>query len=540
MNKIKKSFLCCTLLNLLVVPLFAQQPLSNNWHLLDPGQDKVFGTSVDKAYGSVLKGKQGKRVVVAIIDSGIDTLHEDLKTVLWVNPAERANGKDNDGNGYHADRNGWNFLGNAQDFNSYVVKDSEEDQRIYFRDIDKFESVSSPSDLPKRERANYQLWLASKASIERKIRAKTHFKSHEQWEENYNKYDSFFSAKLGKSVYTFGEVMKLGETSPEADKMSKAFTEFAGSPPPHVTNRMIYLNAIRQIKAARQSGKFPTLAPQEYRQSITQDNINNLEDAYYGNANLRAEKCTHGTHVAGIIGAVRNNGVGIDGIADQVRLMTLRAVPDGDEHDKDIALAIRYAVDNGADIINMSFGKSISPNRQWVEDAIRYAEKKNVLIVKAAGNESLNIDSIMVYPTAYTIKGNKKMANVITVGASTATVAIHGLTAPFSNFGKESVDVFAPGFDIYSTTQGIDTYEKMSGTSMAAPVVTGIAALLKSYYPQLTAKQLKTIIEQSAVKIEEPVNKPGTKDQVKLSELCKTGAIVNAYEALKLAENFKP
>jgi subtilisin family serine protease len=243
----------------------------------------------------------------------------------------------------------------------------------------------------------------------------------------------------------------------------------------------------------------------------------------------------HGTHCAGIIGAARNNNKGMDGVADNVSIMMLRAVPDGDEHDKDIALAIRYAVDNGAKIISMSFGKDFSPEKHWVDDAFKYAEKKGVLLVHAAGNDAKNIDTAYNFPNPVFENGSGRANNVITVGAS-GDVKTGGLTASFSNFGKNEVDVFAPGVNIYSTIPGGNTYGNLSGTSMACPVVAGIAALLLEYYPTLTSTDLKMIIEKSAVVCTEEVNKPGTDEKVKLSELSRTGAFVNAFEAVKMAD----
>jgi subtilisin family serine protease len=242
----------------------------------------------------------------------------------------------------------------------------------------------------------------------------------------------------------------------------------------------------------------------------------------------------HGTHVAGIIAAVRNNGKGVDGIANDVRIMTLRAVPDGDEHDKDIALAIRYAVDNGAKVVNMSFGKPLSPEKSWVDEAVRYAESKNVLLVHAAGNAGANIDSTENYPNPVYKTDSKRATNWITVGASGDPKA-GGLLASFSNYGKKEVDVFAPGVKIYSTVPGGNQYRNHQGTSMASPVVAGVAAFILSYYPNLTAQQVKYVIENSAVKPGSKVHTSGD-ESLELSELSVSGGIVNAYEAVQLAE----
>ncbi len=277
-------------------------------------------------------------------------------------------------------------------------------------------------------------------------------------------------------------------------------------------------------------------APKNYRGDIVKDNEADINDRFYGNNDVMANTPFHGTHVAGIIGASRNNAKGVDGVADNVRIMAIRAVPDGDEHDKDVALAIRYAVDNGAKIINMSFGKGFSPEKTWVDDAVKYAESKGVLLVHAAGNAGANIDTVDNFPNAIFKKDGKRAGTWITVGASGDQRA-GGIVAEFSNYGKDQVDVFAPGVKIYSTIPGKSSYGNAQGTSMAAPVVAGTAAFLLSYYPQLTGKQLKEILESSAVQITDKVKTPGEGGKkVALTEISKTGGLINAAEAVKLAE----
>ena len=292
--------------------------------------------------------------------------------------------------------------------------------------------------------------------------------------------------------------------------------------------------SIEYVEGEQRKAQAKVSAPRAYRKEIVGDDENNFNDRIYGNNDIMAENSMHGTHCAGIIGAVRNNGKGMDGIADNVRIMVLRMLADGDEHDKDIALAIRYAVDNGAQIISMSFGKSFSPQKQWVDEAFAYAESKNVLLVHAAGNDAKNIDSADNFPNPNYMNGGRA-GNVITVGASADPLS-GSQVAGFSNYGKKEVDVFSPGAKIYSTLPGGNNYGNLSGTSMAGPLVAGIAALTLEYFPTLTAKQLKYVIEKSAQQPKEKVNKPGTDDEkVPMSELSRTGGIVNAYEAVKLA-----
>ena len=279
-------------------------------------------------------------------------------------------------------------------------------------------------------------------------------------------------------------------------------------------------------------------APEEYRKQIVQDDESNINDRNYGNNDLMASNPFHGTHCAGIIAAVRNNQMGMNGIADNVRIMMLRAVPDGDEHDKDIALAIRYAVDNGAQVISMSFGKEFSPEKEWVDEAVQYAEKKGVLLVHAAGNDGKNIDSTDNFPSPIYKNSTTKATNWITVGAS-GDISNGGIAASFSNYGKKEVDIFAPGVQIYSTLPGGNKYGNASGTSMACPVVAGTAALILSYYPNLSAQQIKFAIENSAKQITQNVTLPGTDELIPFNELSKSGGLLNAYSAIQLASTLK-
>ncbi|HVY76267.1 MAG TPA: S8 family serine peptidase, partial [Puia sp.] len=280
-------------------------------------------------------------------------------------------------------------------------------------------------------------------------------------------------------------------------------------------------------------------APPDYRAEIVKDNENDITDSIYGNNDVMAGDPMHGTHVSGIIAAERNNGKGMNGIADNVRIMMIRAVPNGDEHDKDIALAIRYAVDNGARVVNMSFGKNLSPEKSWVDDAVKYAQSRGVLLVHAAGNDAADVDTVGNFPNPNFKYMKGRADNWITVGASSDPRAEEGFssyTASFSNFGKKEVDVFAPGSRIYSTLPGVNKYGNLDGTSMAAPVVTGVAALLLEYFPTLTPEEVKYCIEKSASVPNVKVKKPGTdSEMVNLSDLSESGGIINAYGAVKLA-----
>ena len=301
-----------------------------------------------------------------------------------------------------------------------------------------------------------------------------------------------------------------------------------------ITNQQI----LDDLKGQLRKGEAATTPPEDFRGEIVKDNPNDINDRYYGNNDVMAGTPSHGTHCSGIIAAVRNNDKGMNGIADNVRIMMIRAVPDGDEHDKDIANAIRYAVDNGAKVISMSFGKSFSPEKNWVDDAVKYAQSKDVLMVHAAGNDAKNVDTADNFPNPVFRDQSGRAKNFITVGASGDSTN-GGFTASFSNYGKNEVDVFSPGVNIYSTLPGGNKYGNFSGTSMAAPVVAGLGALILEYFPDLSAEQIKYVIEKSVAPTTEKVKKPGTTDMVNLSDISKSGGEVNAYNAVKLAATLK-
>jgi cell wall-associated protease len=507
-----------------------------DWHMMDLQQDHIYGISADKAYQELLKNKKSTTVLVAIIDSGIDTLHEDLKSVLWHNPLEKPNGLDNDKNGYVADLSGWNFIG-SKDPSKNVTSDTQEYQRVFFKNKDRFQNITSESQLPKKDRALFKEWQKSKkAALNASREAKSVAMLTSQL-KSYNELNPLFQKELNKETFTLSELRGYKTTDEQKSMSQRIFVSMFRISRVDTTNKSIYKRMNFLVDSLKPLIKLPEGKISPIRDSIVGDNYADFKDRFYGNNNVMGGDHRHGTHVAGIIGAARNNNLGMNGVADNVKIMMIRAVPDGDEHDKDIALAIRYAVDNGARVINMSFGKTFSPEQKWVEDAFRYADKKNVLIVKAAGNDAQDIDTVASYPTTRLLKGDKLMSNVITVGASGPLPA--SLIASFSNYGKVMVDVFAPGAGIYSTVPGKGTYSRMSGTSMASPVVVGEAALLMSYFPKLTAKQIKKVIEESVTKISEPVRTPGTNKMAPMTELCRTGGIVNVYNAVKLAEEMK-
>ena len=510
---------------------------SNNvpkgWHLKDLKTDGYYGISLDKAYEFVKsKNLKSTPVIVGVIDSGIDTTHEDLKPVLWINKKEiPGNGIDDDKNGYIDDIFGWNFLG-SDDGKKNVEKDSFEAHRMYWKYKEKYEGKTE-SQVPASDKDEFKMWLRAKGDI-----FKTEGNPAEelfmiQMAEAMKKGDALIRQDLKKENYTCEDLTNYNPTALAARQFKEVMIGTCrGNDNDAITNTILLSELDKEVSKIAVK-KMP---PPEYRNDVVDDDYNDINDKYYGNNNLyiSGDAATHGTHVAGIIGAVRGNGKGMDGVSGNVQIMSLRAVPDGDEHDKDIALSIRYAVDNGAKVINMSFGKGFSPQKQWVDDAVRYAETKGVLLIHAAGNDAKNNDTTHNYPSGYFLNGSRPN-NWVTVGAS-GDKKTGGLVADFSNYGKKEVDVFAPGVKIYSTMPGGDVYADQQGTSMASPVVAGLAAFILNYYPKLTAAQVKSIIMKTVSKPSGKVTNPETGKEVLMSELSVSGGIVNAYEAIKLAD----
>jgi cell wall-associated protease len=478
------------------------------WNLLDLIKDTIPGMSVERAYNEIIKNKKGKNVIVGVIDSGVDIEHEDLAGVIWRNTKEKPNnGKDDDKNGYIDDIHGWNFLGDAvHDNYEYVriVKNGDPKSAIYKK-------------AKAEHQKEYQNTLQEKQQVDILLQqipvAEKTIKEH-----------------LGKDTFTIEDVKSISSSDRQINQ-AKGLLLFLDR------NDLDYEKIKDYADNSVYSRVNYKLNPEYDGRSIVGDNPDDLNDTDYGNNNVMGpdrESISHGTHVAGTIAAVRNNGKGLNGVAQNVKIMVLRAVPDGDEYDKDIALAIRYAVDNGAKIINTSFGKMYSTHPEWVKDAIKYAASKDVLIVNAAGNDSKDIDKSNVYPND-TYDGSAEYAdNMIVIGAISYNYN-GNLIAGFSNYGKNTVDLFAPGVKIWSAYPEND-YEYADGTSMATPGVSGIAALIRSYYPKLSANQVKKILMNSGlpVKFSVAVGENGTSKT--LDDISVSGKIANAYNALILAD----
>jgi cell wall-associated protease len=485
------------------------------WSHLDLIKDSIPGMSVDKAYAELLQGKTGKKVIVGIVDSGVDIDHEDLQGMIWTNTKEiPGNGIDDDKNGYVDDIHGWNFLGDVVNENlemTRIVKKGDDGSQQYKDALAQFTE-------------RYEKTLKDKEQVDFLLDVHKTIKT-----------------ALNKTTYKVEDLSAITSTDPKVTRSKMVMTQIFTNAGPtfdpeaeledyreHVYNELNF-NLNKEFDGRKVLG----------------DNAEDIKSTKYGNNIVFGpdkEKALHGTHVAGIIAQVRNNNLGGDGVANNVEILTVRAVPDGDEYDKDIALAIRYAVDNGAKVINGSFGKSFSPHKKWVYDAIKYAKKKDVLIVHAAGNDGYNIDEAknINFPNDSEDNIKEFADNLITIGAINKAYG-QNVVAEFSNFGKINVDVFAPGEEIYATVPN-NKYKYLQGTSMASPNAAGVATLIRSYYPKLKASQVKQILMDSGVALPSKVvlgENPNPDQEpvaVSATESSKTAKMVNAYNALLMAD----
>lgn len=518
------------LLLALLHPVHAQK---TNWQNMDLQKDTVFGISTEKAYSELLHHKKSHTVVVGVIDSGVDTAHEDLKPVIWVNEKEKpANGIDDDHDGYIDDVHGWDYIGGPT---GDVAHDNLEVVRLIREQKPFYDSLEKLGTIPDQYKHGYETYQKMNKEYE------TARSNAEQTVEGISRF----------KVILDSMVKKMGKDSPTVADF-QAYTP-ADGPEEHVKmilvrnmqHSMSYNSLIAEgIQAPLQHFKDELAYHLNINydpRSIVGDDYNNTGQRNYGNADVTGPDALHGTHVAGIIGAVRQNGIGIDGIADNVRIMIIRVVPDGDERDKDVANGIRYAADHGAKVVNMSFGKGWAKDKAVVDSAVKYALSKDVLLIHAAGNDAKDLDDPENpnYPNPYYGDSSGTADAWLTVGA-TGYTDDSTLVAPFSNYGKKSVDVFAPGVQIYSSIPG-SKYTLESGTSMACPVVVGLAALIREYYPKLKAIDVKNIIMESVVKPNHPVviGHGEKRRVVTLSDISVSGGIVNAYQALQLAEHYR-
>jgi len=479
----------------------------NNWHNLDPEIDTIPGTSVERAHDELLKGLKGKEVIVAVIDTGLDIYHKSLSNNIWINKDEKLNGKDDDNNGYIDDIHGWNFLGvsyNETRDMTRILRDNKVNNRKYDLVEEEIKKEIKKSN-EQLDILNYYIQL-----LEDSKNILSEFLNKEKFSiEDVNNIETE-NEKLNRAKNIYKDFDFYGYTKEYLNQGLDQYNDFIN----------YHFNV-------------------DFNGRTTNDNIYDINDTNYGDPNVSniKESESHSTHVSGIISADRQNKDGNKGINNLAKIMVLRAVPNGDEYDKDVALAIRYAVDNGAKIINGSFGKYFSSNPEWVIDAIRYASENNVLFVAGAGNESKDLDLLSNdnYPNDQFFNKDEFSDTFIKVGASSINLN-ENFTAYFSNYGKINVDIFAPGVDIYSSMPG-NKYKFQDGTSMASPVVAGIASLIMSYFPKLSAKKVKEIILDSGIDIELKIENLGEKKHFR--EYSKSGKLVNAYNALILASKSK-
>jgi subtilisin family serine protease len=525
-----RTIAATTLLLALLRPVQAQK---TNWQNMDLQKDTVFGISVEKAYETLLQHKKSHTVVVGVIDSGVDTAHEDLKAVIWNNPKEKpGNGIDDDHDGYIDDVHGWDYIGGPKgdvDHDNLEVVRLIRDQRAFY------DSLEKAGTIPDKYKAGDDTYQKMKAEYEKAVAGA------QQTVDGISRFKTILdsmAAKIGKDSPTLADWSAYTPANGPEQRVKMILVR-------NLQGGMSYSSLVGDgivgpLKHFQDELKYHFNIDYDPR-SIVGDDYNNSSQRDYGNADVTGPDALHGTHVSGIIGAVRHNGIGIDGIADNVRIMILRVVPDGDERDKDVANGIRYAADHGARVINMSFGKGWPKDKAAVDAAVKYAISKDVLLIHAAGNDGKDLDDPENpnYPNPYYADSSGTADAWLTVGASGYTDD-STLVASFSNYGKKSVDVFAPGVQIYSSIPG-SKYTLESGTSMACPVVVGLAALIREYYPKLKATEVKQIIMQSVVKPNHTVViGHGEKHRiVSLGDISVSGGIVNAYQALQLAANFR-
>lgn len=512
------------------------------WMLL--GTDSTNGANVAPIYENNLISKPENKIIVAVIDGGLDPSHEDLKDVLWENPGEQpGNSLDDDQNGYVDDVYGWNFIGGPDGKN--VNHDTYEITRVYVQLHKKYENAN-PDDLSKKEKVEYEKYLDYKKKIEEEAeKARNQYKEIANQKVFINNFLEMTKTVVGNdkeiSSESVSEMKK--ENNNENSQVLAVLENILQNTGQSFSNYEAFESFIlgdfeegaKHFEAKFKYGYNPDFDPRD----IVQDDYSNKTQKYYGNADIAGPDPFHGTFVAGIIGANRHNNIGMKGISDQVEIMGVRVVPDGDERDKDVANGIIYAVDNGAKVINMSFGKGQSPNKKLVDKAVKYAVKNDVLLVHAAGNSNLNIDNEENYPNDLYQKrglfGGKKYAKGwIEVGAL-GRLADENSVASFSNYGHKNVDIFAPGHLVYSAMPG-DKYKVASGTSFASPVVAGVAAIIRANFPSLSAGEVKEILMDSGDTIEIPVIKPGSDEKVDFESLSASGKRINAYKAYQLAE----
>ncbi len=536
-----KKITVTLIFSFIVIAIFGQTKDINtlpkekiNWHNKDLKKDKIAGSSVERLYNEILKDKKPKKtIVVAIIDGGVDINHPDLKSRIWTNTDEIPdNNIDDDKNGFVDDIHGWNFIGNKKGDN--LDKTTLEKTRMYAELSKKYEDKTA-EQISAKDKDEYNLYLKVKESFETEYnKTLTEYNGIKNFLNNYVFAENIIKQYLGKENFTYKDLKNIKTD----DKDLLSIKEFLES---LYKNNFKYAELKKYFSHVEDDIKYSLNTDFNPRKDIIGDDLSDFNDTNYGNPDVKGPSPSHGTFGAGIIAAVRNNNIGIQGVADSVKLMVLRVVPDGDEYDKDVANGIRYAVDNGANIINMSFGKDFSPYPHKVWEALKYASDHNVLLVHAAGNESQNTDTVPHYPCQF-LQGTDTIQNYLAIGASDMKKNKH-LPADFSNYGKETVHLFAPGYNIVSTDPD-SSYNVASGTSFSTPLVSGVAALLWSYFPEKSAYEIRDAILKGVTYIgKKKVYRPADYDKktvkVPFKDLCITGGILNAYNSYKILAGMK-
>ena len=522
---------------------FAQDKMQDNdlktWYHKDFSTTNVYGVNTDNAYKFLeSKGLKPRTIVVGVLDSGVEVDHPGLINNMWKNPNEIPNnGIDDDKNGYVDDIYGWNFIGGK-------TADVDADNLEVTRMVKKYQPIFEGTDSAKN-RANqakmpeeYAMYQKSKKLFDEKG---SEAKQYYQYFSGFNNAIPSIVKTLNGKTLTKANLAAIKPASQEDSRNLQILNslvqeaENVGKTPKEVEELLK-----KEVEGALKH--YESQATKHYnldfdpRKEIVGDNYDNYNEKNYGNNHYEGPDASHGTHVSGIIAGLPHGNEAQYGVAHKVaKIMTVRAVPDGDERDKDVANAIRYAVDNGAKILNMSFGKAVSPGKKHVWDAMKYAEKKGVLLVKAAGNENQNIGENEYFPTNFMKQSDEKpfVSNMIVVGASTNNS--QNLRARFSNYNGKMVDVFAPGQEIYSTVPDAK-YEYLQGTSMASPVVAGAAAVLWAYMPSLTPQQIKEALVKTVNKstVNANVDSSANFDQISVA-----GGVIDLYKAAQYAyDNF--
>ncbi len=500
------------------------------WHLKDIEKDSLPGISLERAYTELLKKRKAHPIIVAVLDSEVNIKHKDLKNQIWVNPKEiPENGIDDDSNGYIDDIHGWNYIGTQK--NDSVVFSSFSYTEIIKKYDFKYKNLSL-KEVSLNEKKQYEIYQSALKKYNKELeKRKSNLNRYIGIQKKYNKSKAILNTYFLKKNYDQKQLDSLLPAIKDEEKKKyisymKTYLRYDINNETLVERQKVQEKMIKQNLNIKHNGRY-----------LTKDDFNDISDFPYGNNKVDGtNKISHGTKIVSLI-ASKINHKEVKGIIDTAQIMCLNTSTSGDEFDKDIALAIRYATDNGARVINMSFGKSFSLHPKWVKEAIIYAESKNVLVITSSGNDGEDLDKNYNYPNDALDDGIEYANNFLRVGATTHELD-STLVRSTSNYGKKEVDIFAPGHKINCFNWNDIAID--SGTSLSSAVVSGVAALIFSYYPNLTAAEVKEIIMESGLPIDIMVNKPSKskeKEKVPFSSLSKSGKIVNAYNALIMADS---